>query len=69
LFKRLPIDKINFPTIVVGSINDHWSGIQKQEFYANQWGSEFINIGEAGHINDLSGYGKWEEGLEILHRL
>jgi hypothetical protein len=69
LFKRLPTDKINFPTIVVGSTNDHWSGIQKQEFYAMQWGSEFINIGEAGHINDLSGYGKWEEGLNILHRL
>ena len=69
LFKCLPTDKINFPTIVVASTNDHWSGILKQEFYANQWGSEFVNIGEAGHINDLSGYGKWEEGLEILHRL
>lgn len=69
LFKSLPTDKINFPTIVVASTNDHWSGIQKAEFYALQWGSEFINIGEAGHINDLSGYGKWEEGLKILHRL
>jgi predicted alpha/beta hydrolase family esterase len=69
LFKNLPTDKIQFPTIVVASTNDHWSGIQKAEWNARQWGSEFINIGEAGHINDQSGFGKWEEGLKILHRL
>jgi len=69
LFNRLPTDKINFPTIVVASTNDHWSGIEKAEFYASQWGSKFINIGEAGHINDVSGYGNWEEGLKILSLL
>ena len=69
LFNRLPIDKINFPTIVVASTNDHWSGIQMAEYYASNWGSEFINIGEAGHINDVSGYGKWEDGLKILSSL
>ena len=69
LFKSLPTDKINFPTIVVASTNDHWSGIQKAEFYAAHWGSVFINIGDAGHINDVSGYGKWDEGLKILSLL
>ena len=69
LFNRLPVDKINFPTMVVASTNDHWSGIQMAEFYALNWGSEFINIGEAGHINDVSGYGQWDDGLKLLRLL
>jgi predicted alpha/beta hydrolase family esterase len=27
------------------------------------------SIGEAGHINSLSGYGEWEQGLDILKKL
>jgi predicted alpha/beta hydrolase family esterase len=30
---------------------------------------EFVNIGEAGHINTLSGYGEWEQGYELLKKL
>jgi len=69
LFPELPIDKINFPTIVVASTNDHWDKDQKASFYATHWGSTFLTVGDAGHINDLSGYGNWEEGLEILRKL
>ena len=69
LFKKLPIDKINFPTIVVASTNDQWDKDQQAAFYARNWGSKILNIGEAGHINDLSGFGKWEQGLEILQLL
>jgi len=38
-------------------------------FNAASWGSELINIGDAGHINALSGFGEWDAGLEILKRL
>jgi len=69
LFRQLPTDKINFPTIVVASTNDHWDKNQKAGFYAANWGSQLLNIGDAGHINDLSGFGKWEQGLEILSLL
>ena len=69
LFRQLPTDKINFPTIVVASTNDHWDKDQKAGFYAANWGSQLLNIGDAGHINDLSGFGKWEQGLEILSLL
>ena len=69
LFRQLPTDKINFPTIVVASTNDHWDKNRKAGFYAANWGSQLLNIGDAGHINDLSGFGKWEQGLEILHSL
>jgi predicted alpha/beta hydrolase family esterase len=33
------------------------------------WGSEFMMIGEAGHINSASGFGDWPEGLALLNTL
>ena len=69
LFAESPIAKMPFPTTLVASINDPWASIEKAEFYSQQWGSDFINIGAAGHINADSGLGKWEQGLEILNRL
>jgi len=69
LFSVLPTAKFIFPTIVVASTNDQWDKDQQAAHYAQQWGSQFVNIGDAGHINDLSGYGKWEEGLKILRLL
>ncbi len=69
LFEESPRDKILFPTTLVASTNDPWATIERAQFYAEKWGSDFINIGEAGHINNLSGYGIWDEGLEILNRL
>jgi len=69
LFEESPTHSIPFRTTLVASTNDPWISIEKAEFYARNWGSEFINIGEAGHINNLSGYGEWEEGLEILRKL
>lgn len=69
LFDSIPTEKIRFKTIVVASTNDQWSTIDKANQNAESWGSNFVNIGNAGHINDLSGYGEWEQGIEILKRL
>lgn len=66
-FKEVPTERINFPTIVVASTNDQWVSIERAELFAKNWGSQFINIGEAGHINVASGYGHWPEGWEILN--
>jgi len=69
LFDAIPAEKFNFKTIVVASTNDHWAGIEIAKEYAQNWGSDFINIGDAGHINDQSGFGDWKQGQEILKRL
>lgn len=68
-FDHVPLDKINFKTTVVASTNDEWVSIERAMFFAANWESELINIGEAGHINAASGFGKWDEGLEILKSL
>jgi len=69
LLEETPMHKIPFRTTLVASTNDPWISIEKAECYAENWGSEFINIGDAGHINNLSGYGEWEQGYEILKKM
>ncbi len=65
-FAPIPIQEINFPTIVVASTNDPWVSLARATNFAQKWGSKLINIGEAGHINSDSGFGKWDEGLQFL---
>jgi predicted alpha/beta hydrolase family esterase len=68
-FAPIPLDRINFKTIVVASADDIWVSLDRAKFFADSWGSEFINIGNAGHINAVSGHTIWEEGMEILKTL
>lgn len=68
-FAPIPREKMPFPTIVVGSENDPYMTLPRAKELANTWGSEFINIGEKGHINSDSNLGDWEEGKNIAFRL
>jgi uncharacterized protein len=65
-FTPISLDKINFKTIVVASEDDIWVSLDRAIFFADSWGSEFINIGKAGHINTASGHTNWDEGMTIL---
>ena len=69
LFDHIPTEKIHFRTRLIASTNDHWATIEQVKQYAKKWGSEFITIGDAGHIYDLSGYGDWPEGMRLLKEL
>jgi predicted alpha/beta hydrolase family esterase len=68
-FAPIPLDKINFKTIVVASADDIWVSLERAKYFAESWGSEFINIGTAGHINAASGHTNWDEGMRILKTL
>ncbi|WP_394369247.1 alpha/beta hydrolase [Fulvivirga sediminis] len=39
------------------------------KFFADSWGSEFVNIDKAGHINVSSRHTYWDEGMQILKKL
>jgi uncharacterized protein len=54
-FAPIPTVKINFPTIVVAGSDDQWVSFQRAKYFADNRGSEFINIGKAGHINAAPG--------------
>jgi predicted alpha/beta hydrolase family esterase len=68
-FAPIPLDQMNFKSIVVASSNDIWVSLDRARFFAEKWGSDFINIGDAGHINVSSGHTNWEVGLTILKML
>ncbi|MBN8220995.1 MAG: alpha/beta hydrolase [Spirochaetes bacterium] len=68
-FAPMPLQKLPFKSIVVASSNDTFVSTERARFFANQWKSEFIDLGPQGHINAASGLGLWEEGQKILARL
>ncbi|HTE02082.1 MAG TPA: alpha/beta fold hydrolase [Mucilaginibacter sp.] len=68
-FKPVPLIKLPFPSIVVASTNDYYVTFDRATQFADAWGSELVNIGDAGHINVASGYGPWDAGLEFLKKL
>jgi len=65
-FTPIPLEKLPFKSLVVASSNDVWVSEERAKFFADAWGSEYLNIGEAGHINVAGGYGEWPAGLELL---
>lgn len=68
-FSPLPLTKLPFRSIVLASTNDEYNPIERAEFFARKWGSEFVNIGEKGHVNAHSGIANWPEGRQYLHKL
>lgn len=68
-FKPIPLDLLPFPSIVVASSNDPRVSEARAKKFAEAWGSRYVCIGEAGHINADSGYGRWPEGLQLLRSL
>ncbi|HEY4324344.1 MAG TPA: alpha/beta fold hydrolase [Mucilaginibacter sp.] len=68
-FNPVPLIKLPFPSIVIASTNDYYVTFKRAKQFAESWGSEFINVGEAGHINVSSGYGEWDEALNFLKQL
>jgi serine hydrolase len=68
-FRPIPLLRLRFRSIVVASSNDPYVTLSRAETFAKSWGSEFVMIGEAGHINSGSDLGNWPEGLALLNTL
>ena len=65
----LPQVPLPFPSVVVGSANDPWMSLERSAYWADLWGSDFVSLGNAGHINVESGFGPWPDGLSLYARL
>jgi hypothetical protein len=68
-FSPLPMKSFAFPSIVVASANDPYGSLEFARSVASAWGSRFINIGSAGHINSNSGLGEWNDGFSLFKEL
>ena len=67
-FLPIPTQKLPFRSIAIVSTNDKWSTLERAKHFTSCWGREYLEIGDAGHINHNSGYGDWPEGLELLKK-
>ncbi|GAB2788590.1 alpha/beta hydrolase [Rhabdobacter roseus] len=68
-FVPIPNAKLWFPSIVVASTDDRYVSLERAERFAENWGSEFVNIGTQGHINALSDLADWPDGKALLRRI
>lgn len=68
-FAPVPYQRLPFPSIVVASSNDPYCPVRLAGAYARAWGSEFLRLNDAGHINVDSGHGDWPLGLALLQAL
>lgn len=65
---RLPTSPLPLASVLVGSRNDPWMRLERAREWAGYWGSQFIDMGHAGHINPASGFGPWPGGKALVER-
>lgn len=68
-FAPLPLRTLPFTSIVVSSRDDPFGTPAYARRCAHGWGSTFIDIGAAGHINAGSNLGAWDDGIALLRSL
>ncbi|RYF74130.1 MAG: alpha/beta hydrolase [Comamonadaceae bacterium] len=68
-FAPVPFAKLPYRSILVASSNDPFCPVRLAGAYARAWGSEFVRMQNAGHINIDSGHGDWPLGLALLQSL
>lgn len=68
-FAPMPLDRLPFPTLVVGSTNDPYAEASRVQEFAAAWGARFVDVGAAGHINAESNLGEWAAGQRLLAEL
>jgi hypothetical protein len=65
-FSPMPLQKLAFPSIVVASTNDEYVSLARARYFAQCWGSQFVNVGALGHINSATHLKDWPQGLQLL---
>lgn len=68
-FAPVPYARLPYRSVLVASGNDPFCPIRLAGAYARAWGSEFVRLQQAGHINVESGHGEWPLGWALLHSL
>ena len=68
-FAPVPYQALPYRSILVASNNDPFCPVRTAGAYARAWGSEFVRLQNAGHINVEAGFGQWPLGLALLHSL
>ncbi|OYU45090.1 MAG: alpha/beta hydrolase [Burkholderiales bacterium PBB4] len=68
-FAPVPYQRLPYESILVASTNDPFCPVRTAGAYARAWGSQFVRLPDAGHINVDSGHGHWPLGLALVSSL
>lgn len=67
----LPVPRLTlpFPSVVAASRNDPLGEYGRVAALARDWGSRLFDLGEVGHLNPASGFGKWPRAELFISEL
>lgn len=68
-FGTMPKEVLPFPNILVVSHNDPYMPLQKALTLGQSWGSQIHDLGDVGHINVPSGFGRRPGGYALAQSL
>lgn len=68
-FAPAPREKLSFRAIMVVSQTDPHMSFERSTALGRDIGAELVDIGDAGHINVDSGFGKWPLGHQLAQKL
>ncbi|SMQ85367.1 hypothetical protein SAMN06295905_2644 [Devosia lucknowensis] len=68
-FGTIPTERLPFPALVVASRDDMYMSLDKARRVAQAWHSPVVDIGQAGHINVASGFGRWPDGYALAQQV
>jgi predicted alpha/beta hydrolase family esterase len=63
----LVLPHLPFPSRLLGSRNDPYCSLARAQIFADALGAQWMDCGEAGHINADSGLGDWPQGRALLN--
>ncbi|SOD91075.1 RBBP9/YdeN family alpha/beta hydrolase [Caenispirillum bisanense] len=68
-FAPMPLHRLPFPATVVASRTDPFVAWDRAAAFAEAWGADFVDAGDAGHLNTDAGYGRWDYPASWLNAL
>jgi predicted alpha/beta hydrolase family esterase len=60
-FAPMLTSRLPFPSMLLASRNHHRVTFERARFFADAWGSTFVDVGELGHMD--TELGLWPQGL------
>lgn len=71
--ERLPQRGLPVPSALIASETDPWMTVDSARRWARRWGSQFINLGDVGHLNTEAGFGPLPQAKTmtelLIHRV
>ena len=65
----VPRSRLPFRAVVVASRSDPYTTFAQFEQYAEDWGADLVDAGDAGHLDTASGFGPWPAGERLAGEL